>query len=216
MVNFLWTITLTPFLFRHNCLSCSADRVWQYQWHPGWTCSLQCCSGQWWKWVSNVFCKRCNICGREQEGLFESRRVSTFCSVFEWEKLRPSQLINRAGCKHLSFRYNPDTGIFTVPPGGEGLYYFSTFFSVDAAEYAQFEVVANGNPICRAFGDASENGGAADFPQAACSGLAYLVGGGKSFIAWCIFYQFWQAHKSKCSTQLLILVLEHSAHQCFH
>ncbi len=74
------------------------------------------------------------------------------------------------------FRYNPLTATFTVPPGGDGLYYFSTFFSVDSGQYAEFEVTTNGNSICRAFGDNDSNGDW-DYAQATCSGLARLVEG---------------------------------------
>ncbi len=72
------------------------------------------------------------------------------------------------------FRYNPDTSTFTVPPGGDGLYYFSTFLLVDDGEYAEFEVTINGNRFCRALGD---NSSGPEAPQATCSALAHLVEG---------------------------------------
>ena len=73
-------------------------------------------------------------------------------------------------------RCNPLTATFRVPPGGDGLYYFSTFLLVDYGDVAHFEVTINGNRICAAFGD-NYNSGDLDAPQATCSGLAHLMEG---------------------------------------
>ena len=40
-------------------------------------------------------------------------------------------------------RYDSTTGIFTVPSGGAGLYYFSTYLGVSVSEYALFDMVVN-------------------------------------------------------------------------
>ena len=76
----------------------------------------------------------------------------------------------------LSSRYSPATSTFTVPPGGDGLYYFSAFFKVDNGEMAQLDVTINGNRVCSAYGDLSHYVGN-DYPQATCSGLAHMVEG---------------------------------------
>ena len=71
--------------------------------------------------------------------------------------------------------YDPSTGTFTVPSGGEGLYYFSTYLLVAPGEAGQFNIIVNGDTLCIAFGDAFES--ASELPQAACSGLAQLAEG---------------------------------------
>ena len=72
-------------------------------------------------------------------------------------------------------RYNSFTGAFTVPTGGDGLYYFSTYLLVNYGEAARFNIRVNGANLCTAFGDANNNGG--DVQQATCSGLAQLSEG---------------------------------------
>ena len=66
--------------------------------------------------------------------------------------------------------------MFTVPSGGGGLYYFSTFFTVWAGKWASFNLVVNDVIICTAYGD-HDSSGANDRAQAACSGLAQLTEG---------------------------------------
>ncbi len=76
----------------------------------------------------------------------------------------------------LGFSYDPESGAFTIPPGGDGLYYFSTYLLSDDGEIGYFDLTVNdGGLICTAVGDHSDNPG--DFSQAACSGLAQLVEG---------------------------------------
>ena len=72
-------------------------------------------------------------------------------------------------------RYNSATGAFTVPPGGDGLYYFSTYLLTYFGEYGLFTIRVNGANLCTAFGDNSYNGD--DVQQATCSGLAQLSEG---------------------------------------
>ena len=45
------------------------------------------------------------------------------------------------------------TGTFTVPPGGDGLYYFSVFLTVIQYDYGRFDIQVNGETICTAFGE---------------------------------------------------------------
>ena len=68
------------------------------------------------------------------------------------------------------------TGVFTVPHGGEGLYYFSTYFLVQSGEAAVFNMVVNGVIVCTAYGDENSNSGS-DYPQATCSAVADVVEG---------------------------------------
>ena len=46
--------------------------------------------------------------------------------------------------------YNSTTGLFTVPPGGDGVYYFSLYLLVDDGEVATFDMRHNNNVICSA------------------------------------------------------------------
>ena len=81
--------------------------------------------------------------------------------------------ICRRNCLY-SCRYDPSTGIFTVPPGGDGLYYFSTYLLVDDGEVGYFNIRVNGEVLCSAVADETAGG---DYPQAICSGLAQLTEG---------------------------------------
>ena len=62
-----------------------------------------------------------------------------------------------------------------VPPGGEGLYYFSIYLLVDSGERGQFSIRVNGQILCTAYGDDEES--SADAPQSTCSLLAQLTEG---------------------------------------
>ena len=47
-------------------------------------------------------------------------------------------------------RFDSTIGVFTVPPAGDGFYYFSTYLLVEIDEWAQFEIQVNGEIVCRA------------------------------------------------------------------
>ena len=49
-----------------------------------------------------------------------------------------------------NYRYNSTTGTFTVPPGGEGLYYLSVYLRVYGDIAAYFNIELNGELICTA------------------------------------------------------------------
>ena len=67
--------------------------------------------------------------------------------------------------------------MFTVPSGGDGLYYFSTYLLVDVGELASFNMVVNDDvTICTAQGDHSASE-VDDYPQAECSAMAQLNAG---------------------------------------
>ena len=48
--------------------------------------------------------------------------------------------------------YDNSTGVFTVPPGGDGLYYFSTYLLVIEGESGSFEIVVNDVVFCTNWG----------------------------------------------------------------
>ena len=68
----------------------------------------------------------------------------------------------------IHFSYDDTVGVFTVPPGGDGLYYFSSFFLVENTEFAQFSVVLNDVVVASSFGDGNTG---LDQAQATCSAV---------------------------------------------
>ena len=80
--------------------------------------------------------------------------------------------LDKASC----FRYDSSTGTFTVPPGGDGFYYFSVYCTVWPFQYAVLSIRINGETICEAYGDASESN-FSDFNDASCSAATYANGG---------------------------------------
>ncbi len=73
-------------------------------------------------------------------------------------------------------RYNSATGIFTVPTGGAGVYYFSSYIMVNGGKYGYFVLTLNGNIMCTMVGD-HNNSGIGDMIQTGCSGMAELQDG---------------------------------------
>ena len=66
--------------------------------------------------------------------------------------------------------------MFTVPPGGDGVYYFSTYLLVQTGEYGRFEMTLNDNDICTTYPDHSNNG-AQDWAPGSCSAVVDVVAG---------------------------------------
>ncbi len=94
-----------------------------------------------------------------------------------WFYLCHNQLAEKNIFKYnLYFRYNKDTGIFTVPIGGNGTYFLSLHLSVAIDKSTIFNMEANGDVICLANGD--QDSGAGDHGNGGCSGLAQLEEGG--------------------------------------
>ena len=79
------------------------------------------------------------------------------------------------GLKQVIFIYSYDstTGTFTVPPGGDGYYYFSTYLSVEEDEYASFNMEINGELLCTAETSVSTG----YYGPAVCSGANYIMEG---------------------------------------
>ena len=75
----------------------------------------------------------------------------------------------------IVYRYNSATGTFTVPPGGDGYYYFSTYLTVFYEEYGRFDLQVNGEILCSAHADQQDTPN--DPGQAACSGVTYAIAG---------------------------------------
>ena len=66
----------------------------------------------------------------------------------------------------FNFRYDNTTGMFTVPPGGEGYYYFSTYLFVVLGEWGRFGIQINGELLCTAQTSHSTD----NYGPAVCSG----------------------------------------------
>ena len=66
------------------------------------------------------------------------------------------------------YSYDSSTGVFTVPPGADRLYYFSTYLLVNVGELGSFEIVVNGVVFCTNWGDGVDG---PDNPQATCSAV---------------------------------------------
>ena len=72
--------------------------------------------------------------------------------------------------------YNSTTGVFTVPPSGDGVYYFSTYVLVQTGEAATFDMRLNDDVICTTLPDHSNNG-ASDYAPGSCSTVVDIVTG---------------------------------------
>ena len=63
-----------------------------------------------------------------------------------------------------------------MPPGGDGVYYFSIYVYVDDGEYGRFDMTLNDDVICSTFPD-HNNSGAGDFAPGSCSAVVQVVAG---------------------------------------
>ena len=76
----------------------------------------------------------------------------------------------------FSCSYDNSTGLFTVPPCGDGLLYVSTYLAVSAGgEFGRFSIVVNGVTTRTAYGDHSSVG--SDTSQATCSAIVDVAEG---------------------------------------
>ena len=63
-----------------------------------------------------------------------------------------------------------------MPPGGDGFYYFSAYFTVNWFEYAAFDIQINGETICTAWGE-TETSTFGDRVHTSCSAATYAAEG---------------------------------------
>ena len=73
-------------------------------------------------------------------------------------------------------RYDSTTGTFTVPPGGDGYYYFSAHFVVYYFEFAFFDIQINGETICTAYADRNDSNNNDPGPTS-CGAVTYAAEG---------------------------------------
>ena len=76
---------------------------------------------------------------------------------------------------NIFYRYDSTTGTFTVPPGGDGFYYFSTYLLGTSTEYNVFDIQINGNKLCTVHLDQQQTSG--DALQSSCSAAIYAAEG---------------------------------------
>ena len=74
----------------------------------------------------------------------------------------------------IVYRYDNTTGTFTVPPGGDGFYYFSAFLDGNTGEDGIFDLEINGEQLCSIELDQQGSG---DQGQSSCSAAIYAVEG---------------------------------------
>ena len=62
-----------------------------------------------------------------------------------------------------------------MPPGGDGIYYFSTFLLVDSGgEFGRFDMRLNNDVICSTLPDHSHNG-IDDYAPGSCSAVVSVL-----------------------------------------
>ena len=75
----------------------------------------------------------------------------------------------------IVYRYSSTTGTFTVPPGGDGFYYFSVFLVTDTGEWCRFDIELNGDILCTVDRDQDKTPG--DEGQGSCNAGIYAAEG---------------------------------------
>ena len=83
--------------------------------------------------------------------------------------------------------YNSSTGLFTVPSGGAGLFYFDVHFIFGYGEYADMYIRKNGIRLCRAHGNSLKF---PIFPHSSCGAVTSLEEGTKLFTKLTVFNRF--------------------------
>ena len=63
-----------------------------------------------------------------------------------------------------------------MPPGGDGIYFFSTYLLGSMGEFAEFEMMLNDEMICSTYPDHNHNG-AMDFAPASCTAVVEAFAG---------------------------------------
>ena len=75
----------------------------------------------------------------------------------------------------ISLRYNGGTGIFTVPPNGGGLYYFSTHLVFDDKKWGRFVMNKNRGALCGFYEDNQDSNN--EDGAGSCSATVELAAG---------------------------------------
>ena len=76
----------------------------------------------------------------------------------------------------IVYRYDSTTGVFTVPPGGNGFYYFTVYVTTYTSEDAILDLEINGQVLCSITADLDEVADG-DGWGISCSGVAQVMEG---------------------------------------
>ena len=116
----------------------------------GFCCDIRCSSDRHWKWVRTYWWVSTYWWTELTEPTDDADNnsllsdctdlISTSNSLFpaDDQKISNKKKLNCKARYSCVFRYDPITGIFTVPAGEYGLYYFSTFVHVVVGNIAHF------------------------------------------------------------------------------
>ena len=72
--------------------------------------------------------------------------------------------------------YDSITGVFTVPPSGDGIYYFSVYLTVEDGEFGRFNLMLNDDIICTMYPDHGDSGDF-DYAEGLCSAVVDIIAG---------------------------------------
>ena len=74
-------------------------------------------------------------------------------------------------------RYDSETGEFTVPSGGAGLYYFYVHILCDNGEQVRVDLRRNGGTVCRAYAGIRDENAGNEIHSSSCGGVVDLEEG---------------------------------------
>ena len=81
---------------------------------------------------------------------------------------------------HSTDRYYSTSGTFTVPPGGDGFYYFSVYLLVLQGYVTVFDIEINGQTICMAY---AEQLSSSDDEKTSCTAVSYAAEGATNHLS---------------------------------
>ena len=76
----------------------------------------------------------------------------------------------------IVYRYDSTTGVFTVSPGGDGVYYFSVFVRVESGETGGFHIKVSDDVMCTTYPDHNSSGDL-DYAPGSCSAVVDVIAG---------------------------------------
>ena len=79
-------------------------------------------------------------------------------------------------CELFVSSYDSLTGVFMVPPGGDGVYYFFTYLLGSTGEFGIFDMTLNNDRICSTYVEHNHSG-SSDLAPGSCSAVVQVVAG---------------------------------------
>ena len=96
------------------------------------------------------------------------------CLLLHLSKTSFNNLSDKIHCYcSLILRYDSTIGVFTVPPGGDGVYYFSAYVLVQYGESGWFDMTLNDDVICSTYPDHNNN----VYAPGSCSAVVHVTSG---------------------------------------